>query len=357
MTKGIVMRRIVFEAAVFTLMGILISPVAFAQYNISKTREDIILLSSKRTVESYARFVELIASGIDQDDVNTYKAELMKTIEKDSINVFNDLIPKADRQENFADNIDQISTYLDDINSHYLEGVKITFKNFRISPVFIDTIRLRLFIKIVASREIDGVFHYKDQKKQNTATEQIDFYVGIQGMENNALESRIFSISEHQENEKNFVAIKVVEKTAPIKFTNIVADSIYRRKTNYAINWEGGEIFERLKLEIYRTRKEKTDLVHTVDIDFVNDNELQYMMPKSIKAGKKNQYYYEIKKLSSEEAPIKSNTFYVKRKYPWTAQAGTAVVIIAGLGFVIYKAFIEDKSTASDLPEPPFDTP
>jgi len=325
--------------------------VALCQQTISRTNEKVIIESAKQTVSDYAKYMELLAQEVDKDLIALYKAELLKSVQKDSVNVFNDLIPIADRPKTLRENIDRLTTYLDDISSRYLEGVKLVYTNFTSSKVFIDEKRNRLFVKITADRGIDGMYFYKDEKKPNKAEEKIDFYVQVQIKASGVPESKIYSIFLNDNNEQSFKPIKVVEKTAPIVFNNIRKDSTYRRAMEHTIAWTGGEIFERLRLDLYKEVAGKPVLVRAIDSSFVNDNKIKFEVDKKVKPGKRNKYYFQLTKLSSEEQPITSETFFIKRKIPIVLQIGVPLIVVGGVTYLL----LNPKEEAKDpvLPEVP----
>jgi hypothetical protein len=209
------------KVALGIILLTLTSITGVCQQTISRTNEKVIIESAKQTVSDYTKYMELLAQEVDKDLIALYKAELLKSVQRDSVNVFNDLIPVADRPKTLRENIDRLTTYLDDINTRYLEGVKLVYTNFTTSKVFIDEKRNRLFVKVTADRSIDGIYYYKDEKKPNKADEKIDFYVQVQIRASGVPESKIYSIFLYEPNEQTFVPIKVVEKTAPIIITNV----------------------------------------------------------------------------------------------------------------------------------------
>ncbi|HZY82472.1 MAG TPA: hypothetical protein VFE50_23260, partial [Cyclobacteriaceae bacterium] len=265
-----------------------------------------------------------------------YQAELFKSVQRDSVNVYNDLVPPADRPRSVRENIDKLTTYLNDISSRYQEGVVMVFKDFQNSKVFIDTARSRLFVKVIANRSIDGIYYNKDQKKPNKSQEQIDFYVKVELKASGVPESKIYSIFIHEDNEGRFHPIKVVEKTAPIKFRNIWKDTVYRRAIEHNVAWQGGEIFERLRMDLIsgKTGVGQPVIVATIDSSFVNDNGLRFLMEKKIKTGRRHPYYLQITKLSSEEQPVKSEVFYVKRRIPLLLQVFVPVIVVGGVTYL-----------------------
>lgn len=322
-----------------------------AQQTISRTNEKVIIESAKQTVSDYAKYMELLAQEVDKDLIALYKAELLKSVQRDSVNVFNDLIPIADRPKTLRENIDRLTTYLDDISSRYLEGVKLVYTNFTSSKVFIDEQRNRLFVKVTADRGIDGMYTYKDEKKPNKSDEKIDFYVQVQIKASGVPESKIYSIFLNDNNEQTFKPIKVVEKTAPILFNNITKDSTYRRAMEHTVSWTGGEIFERLRLDLYKDVAGKPVLVRAIDTSFVNDNKIKFEVDKKVKPGKRNKYFFQLTKLSSEEQPIASETFYVRRKMPIVLQVGVPLIVVGGVTYLL----LNPKEEAKDpvLPEVP----
>jgi hypothetical protein len=272
-------------------------------------------------------------------------------VQRDSVNVFNDLIPIADRPKTLRENIDRLTTYLDDINTRYLEGVKLVYTNLTASKVFIDEKRNRLFVKVTADRSIDGTYYYKDEKKPNKADEKIDFYVQVQIRASGVPESKIYSIFMHEANEQTFQPIKVVEKTAPIIISNVQKDTTYRRAMEHTLAWTGGEIFERLRLDLYKETSEKPELIRAIDTSFVNDNDIEFPVDRKIKPGKRNKYFYQITKLSSEEQPVKSETFFIKRKRSIILQIGVPLVVVGGVAYLLLKPEATDPELGA--PEKP----
>ena len=323
----------------------------FAQQTISRTNEKVIIESAKQTVSDYAKYMELLAQEVDKDMIGLYKAELLKSVQKDSVNIFNDLIPIADRPKTLRENIDRLTTYLDDISSRYLEGVKLVYTELTPSKVFIDEKRNRLFVKVTATRSIDGTYFYKDEKKPNKATEKIDFYVLVTIRSTGVPESKIYSIFLYENNDQTYKQIKVVEKTAPIVINNVRKDTTYRRAMEHTLAWNGGEIFERLRLDMYKESGGKQVLVRSIDSSFVNDNNIKFEVDRKVKPGKRNKYYFQVTKLSSEEQPVKSETFYIKRKMPLILQVGVPLVVVGGVAYLLMNPKEEAKDP--DLPEAP----
>ena len=331
------------------IMAMVIFPLsAYCQQTISRTNEKVITESAKQTVSDYAKYMELLAQEVDKDLIALYKAELLKSVQRDSVNVFNDLIPIADRPKTLQENIDRLTTYLDDISSRYLEGVKLVYTSFTSSKVFVDQKRNRLFVKVTADRSIDGMYHYKDEKKPNKATEKIDFYVQVQIRSTGVPESKIYSIFLYEDNEQTFTPIKVVEKTAPIVITSVRRDTTYRRIVEHQLAWSGGEIFERLRLDLYKQSDGKAVLVRALDTSFVNDNNISFQVDRKVKPGKRNKYFLQITKLSSEEQPIASQSFYIKRKMPLILQVGVPLVVVGGVTYLL----LNPKEEAKDPPLP-----
>ncbi len=335
------------------LFSVVTASAALCQQTISRTNEKVIIESAKQTVSDYAKYMELLAQEVDKDLIALYKAELLKSVQRDSVNVFNDLIPIADRPKTLQENIDRLTTYLDDISSRYLEGVKLVYTNFVASKVFIDEKRNRLFVKVTADRSIDGIYHYKDEKKPNKATEKIDFYVQVEIKSTGVPESKIYSIFINENNEQSFKQIKVVEKTAPIVIANVRKDSTYRRAMEHTLAWNGGEIFERLRLDLYKDVGGKPVLVRTVDSSFVNDNKIKFEIDKKVKPGKRNRYYFQLTKLSSEEQPIKSDNFFIRRKMPIVLQIGVPLIVVGGVTYLLLNPKEEAKDpTLPEVPDP-----
>jgi hypothetical protein len=325
-------RRITYSLP-FLLLSISIS--GLCQQTISRTNEKVIIESAKQTVSDYTKYMELLAQEVDKDLIALYKAELLKSVQRDSVNVFNDLIPIADRPKTLRENIDRLTTYLDDISTRYLEGVKLVYTNLSASKVFIDEKRNRLFVKVTADRSIDGMYYYKDEKKPNKADEKIDFYVQVQIRASGVPESKIYSIFLYEPNEQTFQPIKVVEKTAPIVIANVTADTTYRRAMEHTLAWSGGEIFERLRLDLYRETSGQPELVRAIDTSFVNDNSIEFAVDRKVKPGKRNKYFYQITKLSSEEQPIKSEPFYFRRKTSILLQIGVPLIVVGGVTYLL----------------------
>lgn len=336
------------------LAALMIFPsMAYCQQTISRTNEKVIIESAKQTVSDYAKYMELLAQEVDKDLIALYKAELKKSVQRDSVNVFNDLIPIADRPKTLQENIDRLTTYLDDISTRYIEGVKLVYTNFTASKVFIDQKRNRLFVKVTADRSIDGTYYYKDEKKPNKATEKIDFYVQVQIRSTGVPESKIYSIFLNENNENSFTPIKVVEKTAPIVITSVRQDTTYRRLVDHSLGWSGGEIFERLRLDLYKQSEGKAVLVRSLDTSFVNDNNIRFQIDKKVKPGKRNKYFFQITKLSSEEQPIASPNFFIKRKMPLILQVGVPLIVVGGVTYLL----LNPKEAAKDPPLPDVPNP
>jgi hypothetical protein len=307
----------------------------FGQQSISRTNEKVILESARQTVSNYTKYLELLAQETDKDIAALYQAELYKSVQRDSVNVFNDLTPPEDRSKTLRENIDRLPTYLNDIGTRYLDGVKIVFTNFSTGPVFIDASRARLFVKVTADRSIEGIFYNKNQKKQNKGTEKIDFYVKVELQASGVPLSKIYSVFLHENNEASFTPIKVVEKTAPIEFIHIRKDTVYKRAQEHTVAWSGGEIFERLRLDLCKKMGDTHKRVGELDTSFVNDNKIKFTLSKKIKPGKSNRYFFQLTKLSSEEQPVSSELFRVKRKTPLILQWGAPLLVTGGVVYLL----------------------
>jgi len=318
------------------------------EVSISRATEQVILTTTMQTVESYSRYMELFSSETDKDLADIYKAELMKLIEEDSIWVFNDLVPEGDRPPELEQNIDVFVTYLDDIQSRYLDGVSVVYSNFDTSVVYNDTVRSRLFMKITADRSIEGTYHYKNTSKEHEAEEKLDFYIGIILKETGVPESKIYSVMIHQDNEHNFTPVKVVEKSVPIEFAKNQWPKGMKRGREYTLRWEGGEIYERLSLELYRGSKRLNILEQVIDSAFFNDNSIAFTIPE--KTRKNDDYYFRVTKLDSEEEPFDTERFMIRRRYPLAMQAAIPVVLGAGVYVAILLAQPEEEP---DLPTSP----
>ena len=96
-------------------------------------------------------------------------------------------------------------------------------------------------------------------------------------------ESKIYSIFLYEPNEQTFHPIKVVEKTAPIAISNVATDTTYRRAMEHTLAWTGGEIFERLRLDLYKETSGQPELVRAIDSSFVNDNSIEFAVDKKVK--------------------------------------------------------------------------
>ena len=83
-----------------------------------------------------------------------------------------------------------------------------------------------------------------------------------------------------------FVPIKVVEKTAPIIISNVQKDTTYRRAMEHTLAWTGGEIFERLRLDLYKETSGKPELIRAIDTSFVNDNDIEFPIDRKAEARK-----------------------------------------------------------------------
>ena len=321
---------------------------ANAQQSISKANEKVIQAAAMQTAENYTSYLELLAMEVDKDLIEVYKAELLKSVDRDSIFVFNDLVPPESRSASVRENIDPLLTYLDDISSRYIEGVSIVYSDLKPTSIFIDDARQRLFTKVTSTRSLSGKYFYKNDQKQVDNTEEIDFYISISLKESGVPESKIYSVFQHDNNVSKFKAIKVVEKTAPIVFQGFVESNILKRNTEHTIVWEGGELFERLNVSIYQQSND--EFLMPLDSSVLNDNSYTFFLPASIKPGKGNPYYFQIQKLSSEEEPIKSEVFFVKRKTPMWIKAAVPVVVGAGIYLLI-------ESTKTDPPVPGDEVP
>lgn len=320
------------------LLVTVLAGAASAQQTISKTTEKIILESSRQTVLNYTKFIELLGQEDDKNLMNLYKAELYKSVQHDSINVFNDIIPLDDRPKNLRDNLERIKTYVNDINTRYLNGVTIIYTNVEPGRVFIDEQRDRLFVKVTSIRSIDGMYQYKNESKHNESREKINFYLHIVMKPSGIPESKIFAITIDDNSEAGFKPVKVVEKTAPILFSSLKKDTILKRATEHTIIWTGGEIYERLKLDLYKRSSTGPTKLLTIDSSFVNDNKIKFVFGNKLKPGKKNKYFFQITKLSSEELPATSEVFYIKRKIPLALKIATPVIVIAGVTYWIWSA-------------------
>ena len=307
----------------------------YAQQSISRTNEKVILESARQTVSNYAKYIELLSQETDKDIIGLYQAELYKSVQRDSVYVFNDLVPPDERSKSIRDNIDRLPTYLNDISTRYVEGVKLVYSNLVASKVFIDTERARLFVKITADREIEGVFYNKNQKKINKGTEKIDFYIKVELKASGVPESKIYSVFLYENNESKYTPIKVVEKTAAIEFQGIPKDTVYKRGLEHTIGWSGGEIFERLRLDLYKSVGDTKIKIADLDSSFVNDNKIKFILSKKTKPGKHNHYFFQLTKLSSQEEPIQSETFTIKRKTPLILQWGVPLIVAGGVIYLL----------------------
>lgn len=328
----------------------LASTAAFAQQSISRTNEKVILESSRQAVSNYTKYLELLAQETDKDIVALYQAELFKSVQRDSVTIYNDLVPLEERPAAVRENLDKLTTYINDIATRYLDGVKIVYTNLNTSKVFKDSIHARLFVKVTADRAIDGIYYTKSQKKNHQRSEIIDFYVAVTLKASGIPESKIYSVFIHENNEARFHPIKVVEKTAPIVIVNIPKDTVYRRGKEHTLVWSGGEIFERLRLDIFKDINGKKTNVMAVDTSFVNDNRIKFALPKKLKPGKSRHYFYQITKLSSEEAPVESNRFRVKRKTPLVLQIVVPTAVAGGVAYLLLNTKEEQKDPI--LPSP-----
>ena len=335
------------------LLFILWVNTSIAQQTISRTNEKVILESARQTVSNYAKYLELLSQETDKDIIGLYQAELHKSVQRDSVNVFNDLVPPSDRSKTLRENIDRLPTYLNDISTRYLEGVKIVYSDFIASKVFVDTERSRLFVKVTAARSINGIYYNKNEKKNNQGTEKIDFYVKVELKASGVPESRIYSIFLYEDNESKFTPIKVVEKTAAIEFVRIPVDTVYKRATEHTIAWNGGEIFERLRLDLYKEVADTKLKVADLDTSFVNDNKVKFLLTKGIKPGRRNHYFFQLTKLSSEEQPVRSESFRVKRKTPLILKWGVPILVTGGVVYLL----LNPKEAAKDPVLPGPDSP
>jgi hypothetical protein len=354
MTRKVLINDLLASTRVYiTLASVLLAYQGLAQQTISRTNEKVILESARQTVSNYTKYLELLSQETDKDIIGLYQAELYKSVQRDSVNVFNDLTPLDERSQTLRENIDRLPTYLNDINTRYLEGVKIVYSNFVASKVFIDAERSRLFVKITADRAIDGVYYNKNQKKVNEGTEKIDFYIKVELKASGVPESKIYSIFLYESNESKFTPIKVVEKTAAIEFVRMPADTVLKRATEHTIAWSGGEIFERLRLDLYKEVGDTKTKVADLDTSFVNDNKVKFMLTKKIKPGKRNRYFFQLTKLSSEEQPVRSENFIVKRKTPLILKWGVPILITGGVVYLLMNPKEEAKDPVLPGPESP----
>ncbi|HZY82487.1 MAG TPA: hypothetical protein VFE50_23335 [Cyclobacteriaceae bacterium] len=323
---------------ILVLLMFIVTFDGFSQETISRTTEKMILESARQTVANYTKYLELSGQEMDKDILSLYHAELFKSVQRDSVNVFNDLTPPADRERNMRDNLERLPVYLSDVSTRYLDGVKLQYSNFTLSKVFVDQARSRLFVKVTADREIDGTYYNKNQKKQNKGTEKIDFYVGVALHRSGVPETRIYSIVLSENNTGSFTEVKVVEKTAAIAFLNVNADTVYRRASEHTLTWSGGELFERLRLDLYRESAVGPVLVTSIDSSFVNDNSINFLIDRKVKPGKRNQYFYQVTKLSSEEAPITSPRFHIRRRTPLLYQIVIPAAVVGGVVFLLTRS-------------------
>jgi hypothetical protein len=327
----------------FLLINVRLS---LAQNSISKANETVIINASQQVVENYTRYLELLASESDAELLDVYKAELLKSVEKDSIS--NDLIPPKRRPAERDQNIDPLTTYFDDISSRYREGLKMVFSNFKTSKIYNDKERQRFFVKVSADRVIDGTYFYKNEKEAVNYNETIDFYVSIQLQENGLPVSKIYSVFLHEDNLQSFEEVKVVEKSIPIIIEDLDRNQVFKKGKEYELKWDGGEVYERLSLNLYQLGKRGK--IATIDSTFFNNNRQRFTIPKSVKVG--SNYYFEIKKLDSEEEPFKSRYFKVKRRIPVVATIGVPVAITTLIVYLIV-AQPEAAAVEPDLPESP----
>lgn len=314
---------------------------------ISKANETVIINASQQVVENYTRYLELLASETDAELADIYKAELYKSVEKDSIYVFNDLIPAAKRAADLNQNVDPLTTYFDDIRSRYRDGLSIVFSEFKTSKIYNDKEQQRFFVKVSALRALKGTYYYKNDKELIENKERLDFYVSIKLQENGLPISKIYSIFLHEDNLNTFEEIEVVEKSIPIVIEDFERKEVFKKGKEYELSWEGGEIYERLNLVLYQTGKPKQ--ITTIDSTFFNNNRVRFTIPGQVKVGKG--YYFEIKKLDSKEAPFKSRTFTIKRRIPLVATIGAPVALTALITYLI--VLQADANVEPDLPGAP----
>lgn len=322
-----------------------------AQPSISRTNEKVILESCRQTLLNYTRYLELLAQEGDKQLASLYKAELFKSFVKDSVLVFNDLIPTNSRPARAQENMERLTTYLDDLSSRYQQGVLLTYGNFSFSPVFIDVRRNRFFVKATADRSLDGMYFYKSERSMNSSSERMDLYLQVDIRQNGVPESKIYSVTDHQNNEDTFLAVKVVEKSVPIAFVMMVTDTVIRRGMEHSVAWTGGELFERLGLSLFVDEAGTSRKALTIDSSFVNDNGIKFLLPTGLKTGKGHRYHLEINRLNSEEPPSASQPFYLRRKTPLILKIAVPAVVTGGLVWL----FINASKTTEDpvLPAPP----
>ncbi len=312
---------------------------SFSQRSISRANENLILQSAKQAVESYTRYIELIGEESDEDIVEAYYEELGKNLQSDSLYFYNDIIPPKFRASSIEENLDLVPTYLDDIRSRYNSGVKIVYNDFLSSPVYYDRSKQRLFVKITTNKFVQGKYYYKNSDEEVSFEEQIDLYLLVKFNLSGVPECKIYFTSLHQNNASEFNEVLVVEKSAPIYYSNLEQGQNYKRGTSYMLRWEGGELLERLQLSLYQNDK----LVQVLDSGFVNDYSYSFRLPNNIKPGK-TPYNFRLTKLASKEEPFKSESFYVKRKRPLAVTVSGTAIIAAGITYLIIKAS-EKKTT------------
>ena len=66
----------------------------------------------------------------------------------------------------------------------------------------------------------------------------------------------------------------------------------------------------------------------------MNDNSIEFAVDRKVKPGKRNKYFYQITKLSSEEQPITSEPFFIRRQTSIILQIGVPLIVVGGVTYL-----------------------
>lgn len=203
------MKRLILLAG---LLGLCLSP-TYAQVEISQADAEFYFDDAVQRVEQYGQYLSLIGEPYtNAEERHIYIRSLIReVIAEGDVSFFNDLDPTQKTPKSLP-----IETYLENIRMFYPDsnGVSLRLRDVRVIPkVFYNRGMERMFLKVVASREIDGIYYDGNKPIPHQQMRDLDFYLELKH-DGSALS--IYGMATHEKNEADFEEVRVAREVASI---------------------------------------------------------------------------------------------------------------------------------------------
>lgn len=342
----------------FILIMLLVSlQAAQAQQSITFAQQQFMQSRAQSKVKTYTEYLELISKtpGKEVDLRDSYKQTVFLTMGKEGPRtlIYNDLIPPKVLQSNPSmEKSVQMEAYINKMPEHYGQNLSLTYSNMDVSEVFYSQTDNWYFVKVTATRKIDGVYQHGTEQTPYQGEDKVDFFVYANMINNEVKMGGIYGVQPHSQ-ANNYIKVKVEGGAIggapivgkPIRVKKETIRGNYKRGKEYSIAWEGGLADDIIQVDL--VAQDSTRAKPKSFGAMLNRNGLSFIPSKANKVGK---YQFKIKNISTGRS-TQTGYFTIRRTIPLAGKiAGSILIPVAG--YVAYKLWIEPDSE-DNLPDPP----